>query len=241
MCCFTGKVESVSDTRIFARLDGAGQVLVYAMAVDTKAENAMVLPLPTAREAGEKAVEFVSLEGHPGFFEDLDALFLAALGISGKRALSEAPLAVQKVGAFEASFVPSASDFGRLDPRFRLPPGIWRDAPDSLDFGFAVFQLAAGRRRVHPMALRFATRDPETLFFPTLHIHDGNVHELADFDHWLYAQAPEGLDWEISEKAVDPGISDRSRGLARSGLPVHRRRVRGTFPNHDIWVSPGGS
>ena len=180
MCCFSGKVESVSDTRIFARLDGAAQVLVYAMAVDTKAVNAMVLPLPTAREAreaGEKAVEFVSLEGNPGFFGDLDGLFTPALSEAGSLSLG-APLAVQKVGAFEASFVPSAADFGRLDPRFRLPPGIWRGAPDSLDYGFAVFQLSAGRGRIHPMALRFTTRDPETLFFPTLHIHDGNVQEL---------------------------------------------------------------
>lgn len=240
MCCFSGRVESVSDTRIFARLDGGAQVLVYAMSVDTKAENAMVLPIPTAREAGESAVEFVSLEGHPGFFEDLDGLFIAALSDSGSLSLA-APLAVRQVGAFEASFVPSSSDFGRLDPRFRLPPSLWRDVPEARDCGFAVFQLSAGRRSVHPMAFRFATREPEALFFPTLHLHDGSFHELADFDHWLYAQAPEGLDWEISDSFVSPESAGKSRGLARAGLPVHRRRVRGTFPNHDLWVSPGGS
>ena len=240
MCCFSGRVESVSDTRIFARLDGEVQILVYEMSVETKAANAMVLPIPTAPGVGEKAVEFVSLEGHPGFFADLDGLFSPALSELGSLSLG-APLAVQQVGAFEASFVPSAADFGRLDPRFRLAPGIWRDAPDSLDYGFAVFQLGAGRRRVHPMAFRFATRDPETLFFPTLHIHDGVVHELADFDHCLYAHAPEGMDWSLSDETVTPELSEKSRGLAWAGLPVHRRRVRGTFPNHDIWVSLGGS
>jgi hypothetical protein len=38
------------------------------------------------------------------------------------------------------------------------------------------------------MAFEFVTRQPDTLFFPTLHVHDGLVHESAKFDHYLYYQ-----------------------------------------------------
>lgn len=33
-----------------------------------------------------------------------------------------------------------------------------------------------------------STRSPDKLFFPTIHIHDGQVHDAADFDHYLYYQ-----------------------------------------------------
>ncbi len=53
---------------------------------------------------------------------------------------------------------------------------------------FAVFKLKAGAMSVHPMAFSFPRRDPQTVFFPTVHIHDGKVHEKADFDHIIYCQ-----------------------------------------------------
>ena len=43
---------------------------------------------------------------------------------------------------------------------------------------------------MHPMAMEFNTRHPDTLFFPTLHIHDGAVHAEEDYDHTLYFQEP---------------------------------------------------
>jgi len=42
------------------------------------------------------------------------------------------------------------------------------------DFGFAVFKLRAGLKRIHSMALEFPRRDPKSLFFPTVHVHDGH-------------------------------------------------------------------
>jgi hypothetical protein len=38
------------------------------------------------------------------------------------------------------------------------------------------------------MAFSFRTRDPSTLFFPTVHVHDGRFHEEAEFDHIFYTQ-----------------------------------------------------
>ena len=42
--------------------------------------------------------------------------------------------------------------------------------------------------RVHPMAFEFPRRNPSQLFFPTVHIHDQQVHPTAHFDHQLYFQ-----------------------------------------------------
>ncbi len=91
---------------------------------------------------------------------------------------------------YVASFVPSVADFVRLDPRFRLPEVLFDAVPHYADYGFAVFQLAPGKVTVHPMALRFPTRDPDRLFFPTVHVHDGRFHAKAKFDHALYFQTP---------------------------------------------------
>lgn len=66
-----------------------------------------------------------------------------------------------------------------------------------------VFKLAKGKdQEVHPMAFRFPTRMPETLFFPTVHVHDGEYHETAAFDHTLYCQNKSDVrEWE---KSVTP-------------------------------------
>lgn len=46
----------------------------------------------------------------------------------------------------------------------------------------------ARARRIHPMAFSFPTRDAGALFFPTVHVHDGEVHREASFDHTLFCQ-----------------------------------------------------
>src|SRR5262249_2584466 len=126
-------------------------------------------------------------------------------------------LVVHDVGDFEASFVPRVDDFDRLDPRFRLPRAALDAMAPYADWGFAVFKLRdvapapgffgrlfggaarATPKTIHPMAFDFPRRDPSSLFFPTLHIHDGHVHPTASFDHSLYAQAPAApAGWETS-------------------------------------------
>jgi hypothetical protein len=42
---------------------------------------------------------------------------------------------------------------------------------------------------VHPMAFSFPSRFPNGIFFPTVHIHDGEVHPTEMFDHALYIQS----------------------------------------------------
>ena len=197
MCCFSKPVLRVSETNLFVRMgEGIEQFVVYSMSLKAAHDLAMVLPIPTAKEHGEKAVKFISFEKYPAFFEDMTAGFprskadfLSSDTFGTPAAAPTRKLEVHSVGAFDASFVPGIADFSRLDEQFRIEPEVWKRLPGYADFGFAVFKLKAGDARVHPMAFSFASAIPRMLFFPTLHIHDGELHEKADFDHSLYCQA----------------------------------------------------
>jgi hypothetical protein len=78
-----------------------------------------------------------------------------------------------------------------------------------MDFGFAVFKLkpAADPKEVHPLAFEFPRRN-DLLYFPTLHIHDGEIHPNAQFDHMLYCQPNHGMEeclsnWHRSSLVAD--------------------------------------
>lgn len=191
MCCFSRPVESVSATKIFARLGAKGnQVLIYQMALNVSEEVAMILPIPVNRGSGEEAVQFFDFSKYQQVFADLSGGFsLDAASPFGPIPQSRSALKVVSVGSFDASFVPTLGDFGRLDRRFRIADEIWSKLPGYADYGFAVFKLKSGNAPRHPMAFAFPTSRPGHVFFPTLHIHDGEVHAKAEFDHVLYAQS----------------------------------------------------
>jgi hypothetical protein len=248
MCCFTGVVVSVAATKIFARAGEKGrQYLVYSMRYEAKDELAMVLPLPTPRKSAEDAVKFISLEKYDNFFADMEKGFpapkprglpnLAAGGLGGHKP----DLAVVEVGSYEASFVPSVADFARLDKRFRLPDGVWEKLPGYKEYGFAVFKLKADKTTVHPMAFDFPRARPKQMFFPTVHIHDGEVHDTADFDHVLYVQMSQGSrpprGWR--ESTVPAGMHmdlKRSQGLLDGESHAYRQELRGKLKNADTLV-----
>ncbi|MGV3659599.1 MAG: hypothetical protein ACO1TE_05425 [Prosthecobacter sp.] len=248
MCCFTGKVEEVTNTRIFARLNKAGdQVVIYQMALNAPQDLAMVLPVPIREGTGEDAVRFYDFSGYKAVFEDVGALFpmpaptflgggpFAAAGYSSRA------LKVVSVGAYDASFVPTTADFKRLDARFRLPEDVWARLPGYADFGFAVFKLKAGRNEVHPMAFTFPSALKKTVFFPTLHIHDGEVHAKEVFDHTLYLQGTAANlargGWrESPAPAVAKVQCGLTHGMIRPEMHVYRQTMRGTFDNGDVVV-----
>lgn len=258
MCCFAGPVRSVRNTRIFARLSGQGtQFLVYEMEFSSEAENAMILPLPVLTPAAEDAVRFIDFKDNGGFFEALDAGFPVKPSFSLSRSkgasaavAAAAPLPVEEVGDYVASFVPAMKDFDRLDPRFRIAPEIWAKIPSYADYGFAVFQLKSREGRPHPMAFELKTRMPDKIFFPTVHIHDGEVHPTESFDHALYLQDAsfdavagdyedrDAVDWSTGFVRSDRPASafaavNESRGVVAADLLVHRRDLRGELPNVD--------
>ena len=265
MCCFSNApaLERVTGTQIFARMTPqAQQLLVYSMTVHARGALAMVLPLPVPPDSAEDAVRFINLEGYPRFFEDMSRGFpqpvFRGLVPRSRAAAPSAPLVVHDVGDFEASFVPTVDDFDRLDPRFRIPRAIWQQLPEYRTHGFAVFKLkgfdgvsagggalgssAASEKRFHPMALAFPTRHPDQLFFPTVHIHDGRVHQEAAFDHTLYCQLPASHrpvpdGWEVSSKAAHHFMdAGKTRGIVAPEAPIVRRRMKGVLPNRDTWM-----
>jgi hypothetical protein len=252
MCCFSRPIQSVSATNIFARSGADGrQFLVYSMTLKAKEELAMVLPLPVKPGSGEKAVSFIDLKDYPDFFADLRRGFPEPLAAAATRtrALGAAPppkLEVVTVGSFEASFVPTVADFSRLDERFRLPPGTWDKLPAYRDHGFAVFKLKSGESKIHPMAFSFPRANATELFFPTVHIHDGKVHERARFDHVLYCQRGGTdqfnlLDWEESFRPAAAFMQLRkAKDILDGAEHCYKRVLTGTLSNKDLILKSEG-
>lgn len=250
MCCFSHEVEKVADTNIFARpAKQERQFLVYSMLLASKSDVAMILPLPVPKDSKEDAVKFINLEKYENFFADMKNGFPAPLtrgpangGLKDEAKKDEAPkLAVVQVGGFEASFVPAVKDFARLDERFRLPADVWDKLPAYKDFGFAVFKLKEGEKKIHPMAFEFPRANPDELFFPTVHIHDGKVHEKADFDHALYCQKQRVTQrlpgWDESAwPAADFMKVAKAEGLVDGAAHVYRLKMHGSHKNADVLV-----
>jgi len=247
------------------------------MSYAASSELAMVLPLPVPSHTSEDAVRFIDLHRYPTFFDDMGRGFIYQRGGWGRhkglRAISlVAPkLRVHSVGDFEASFVPQIGDFNRLDERFRIPPDVWDQLPEYHNYGFAVFKLKASfsrgvagameklfgsgvpkLRRVHPMAFTFPRRNPELLYFPTVHVHDGEVHWYADFDHILYCQPDVGMEkylrmweiqmWEGSYKVASEFMNiARSKGIVSPDQSCWRLPLKGLLPNKDTLVGEGAA
>jgi hypothetical protein len=264
MCCFAQHVLSVTATKIFGRLISPGvQVLAYEMMYESAEPNAMILPLPTDTSAGESAVRFISLENYEYFFSHLERGFprtpriSIGCGDSTMVVAANAAIEVHEVGDYIASFVPSLADFDRLDPRFVIPVETWNLIPQYKDYGFAVFQLKQLAGKPHPMAFEFATRWNDRVFFPTVHIHDGEVHAAEAFDHMLYiqhAQFDSVVGGYVDSDVTDPATGfvrskqvagdfvndDKSSGLIAGDLLVHRKEMRGLLSNQDQIVTITG-
>ncbi len=246
MCFFTMSV-AVADTHIFARGSNGSQYLVYSMAFTAAGELAMVLPLPVPRNSPEDAVRFINLERYADFFADM------RLGIPLTRSvdavsLGAPPLQVHDVGCFEASFVPKIADFDRLDERFRITDEVWAQLPIYRDYGFAVFKLKgkSTRQNVHPMAFEFPRRNPELLYFPTVHIHDRQLYSVADFHHTLYCQAGAEFsnyldDWRRSDDIASTFVDiDRAQGIVDPNLHCWYLPLLGRRENADTFVGKNG-
>lgn len=161
MCAFSQPVD-VSDTLIFARIEGPRQYLVYKMVFSSDEDLAMILPIPVSTGSGEDAVSFISMEDHPDFFNMLSVLFPTPEGedevgnVSFEDPVAEEVLNVHQVGYFDASFVPNIQDFSRLDEGFRLPGHVLEQFPGGANYGFVVFKLSKGHtQEVHLWLFRF--------------------------------------------------------------------------------------
>ena len=106
MCCFSGKVDSVTNTNIFARaVKGGNQFLVYSMQFKAGSDLAMILPIPTPKDSKEDAVKFINLEKYENFFDDLHKAFPVPKSDPDRKlppgnSLSAKPIVVVEVGKF---------------------------------------------------------------------------------------------------------------------------------------------
>lgn len=193
----------------------------------------------------------------------IEPLARGAVGGGPTAMMTQSLLEVHEAGDFEASFVPSLADFSRLDPRFRIEPSIWDALPNYADWGFAVFQLRdlganppkqswwarlfgggsdqrVDRKTIHPMALSFPRRFDDRLFLPTVHVHDGELHERCEFDHSLFWQS-EGEQLAVpgpnySDPAKTNVDVERALGIVDGERGIHLHQLVGGHPNEDHWA-----
>lgn len=249
MCIFS-QPTTVSDTQIFARRAKDLQYLVYRMRFDARKDVAMILPLPTPEDAKEDTLKFIDMRGYLGFFKDLEEAFEApppprgalAGGFGGPKKEARPPLKVTAVGGYEASFAPRLEDMDRLDERFRLPRDVWKSFPQYDSYGFAVFKLQPGVLQAPPLGMSFPTQFKTKVYFPTVHIHDGRVHDKELFDHTLFAQlsAEQAMyadGWSESTKLAGQTVNRRRAGkLVDPEQHLYRRKIRGLQKNEDTLV-----
>lgn len=247
MCIFAGSIKSVSRTNIFTRIEDDWQVLIYEMSIDTPKENAMVLPIPIDLGQRQNGVKFYDLSKYENLFRDLKMLFprdapLPRGSSRGFLSLGGNELKVESIGSFEASFVPEVKDFRRLDSRFSLSQSILQSLPEYNDYSFIVFKLKKGKFKVHPMALKFKTRNPNILYFPTVHVHDGKVRNKEKFNHVLFTQGEVKFNngWERSfDKLISSthkDLNEKSKGLIDLNTEVYRKVMKGEFLNKDQFL-----
>ena len=246
MCIFTGDIKEVSDTRIFSRLDGSRQAIVYEMFLSSDIDTAMVLPIPVSLETTQNPVEFIDLSEYEHFFDDVEFLFpkLRSRSLSLSLPVSASPtLEVKQVGAYEASFVPTQKDFQRLDPRFSLNDDLFEKLPEYRNYGFVVFKLRKGDSQVHPMAFWFNTQKQDMFYFPTVHIHQGEVPETENFNHTIYVQGTlkntKGFIKSELKGCTEllKSISTKSKGIVDERSIIHKKVIEGTHLNKDIWIN----
>lgn len=245
--CMMIAPANVQSTRIFATLSAGKQVLVYEAAITTASVNAMVLPIPI--RSPSTPIALLDLSAHSRFFTSLYVNFVdtrpppppafgAPPGASPPRVLE-----VVTIGSFEASIVPALDDFSRLDARFHLPPGLRAVlATRYADWAFVVYQLAPGNILLHPFGVTFESRWTKHLFFPTVHVHDGqSAPPGAFFAHSFFAQGAK-LHYQMRPR---PQILPLDPLLAEHALPDFVNLVRpldcgsqfGEHPNVDMFAA----
>ena len=92
------------------------------------------------------------------------------------------------------------------------------------------------------MAFSFPRADVKKLFFPAVHIHDGKVHDMAEFDHALYCQV--GRDhasslrgWAESRQPAGMFLDKKkSAGLISPDDHAYQKVMKGKFKNTDVLV-----
>lgn len=243
MCIFIGSRVGVAETSIYASFDpeAGRQLLVYQMGYATSHDAIMVLPLPVDRQRQE-AYDWIEIGPEERFFERLKAATehatLDAIGAGSGRSV-KAPLPVERVGSYLATYVPDVERLVDLDPALALAPPLREQlAARYPNWAFAAVKLSPtlSTAVVHPIAISFVTRFVSSIFFPTTHLHDGeSLPAFEKFRHTLYGQVaglrPCDPFWS-SYDLPDADLPER----VRRDVPLLRADIQGERPNADVYL-----
>jgi hypothetical protein len=233
MSAFSGSLQQVANTRIFARAQDGKEYLAYQFDYAADGPIALILPLPTPPDTTAEAVRFIDLSGYPEFFADMEKGFPYARDVSG--ANPRRRMYGEKTNDYQGTFYPTLESLSSLEEDFRIPDETWKQLVEYNDFGFAVVKISPEVHPFYPLALEFPMRTPNLLYFPTLHIRSGEAPEEASFDHDLFCQARAGWlrTYDVAGSFMDV---DRAQGVVDAGERVSRMTVQGMHPNSDILV-----
>jgi hypothetical protein len=231
MSAFSGNLQLVSNTRIFARPENGQEFLAYQFDFAADGPIALTMPLPTPPGTTADAVKFTDLSGYPEFFVDMEKGFPYARDVTG----ANRKMRAGTPNAYEGFFYPTLQDLSGLEEDLRIPDEVWSQLVEYNDFGFAVVKISPDVHPFYPLALQFPMRNPNLLYFPTLHIRNGQAPEEVNFDHDLFCQARAGWlrTYDIASSFMD---IDRANGVIDPGERVSRMTVQGMHPNSDILV-----
>lgn len=92
------------------------------------------------------------------------------------------------------------------------------------------------------MAFRFPTRLGDAIYFPTLHIHNGDLPETARFDPSLYCQTDLIEESTMSNWMRSPDVAEEfmdvsnAAGIIDGNSKCWCMRLRGKLTNTDVIV-----
>lgn len=177
MCIVSGPTTSISATKIFClpSHDRTRQLTVYSNAVDSPADNLMILPVPceASKIAFEKVPKELFSQCRNSFYnrfegaQDGFSYTNTSLGPRGGK------LTVQSHGSYEVVVVPSVADMDRIPESFtRVTPQAAAFIRSGYPSGFAFLfcRLRRGAVDYEPFAYSHAIANG-SLFVPTKHFH----------------------------------------------------------------------
>eukprot|EP01128_Nolandella_sp_AFSM9_P009118 TRINITY_DN5756_c0_g1_i1.p1 TRINITY_DN5756_c0_g1~~TRINITY_DN5756_c0_g1_i1.p1 ORF type:complete len:285 (-),score=44.64 TRINITY_DN5756_c0_g1_i1:87-941(-) len=156
--------------------------------------NAMILPCPLTE--GSDIIP-LNLSRDSFSFANLDKGFpekpqLRSNARGSTNSFSfEKKLEVVQIGAYSVSIAKSLVDLSRIDTGvFKVNESILPALRErySVRFGFVICAFnPANKIEPHPIGYVHDPPESKNLFVPTLHIHDGKVHQKENFDQNIYS------------------------------------------------------
>jgi hypothetical protein len=224
------------------------QFLVYSMNYRVGEDLAMVLPLPVPVGSKEDAVQFIDLHGYGEFFADLQSGFPVAASDKRRPLSRSMPSHCRQR---RSRWFRSAASKRRLCRRsktlrasmlgFACRTGFGTSCPPTKSRGLRCSSCARMPARCIRWRLRFLAPIASKLFFPTVHIHDGKVHDTAHFDHSLYCQVGsqygKTTGWEETPQLASAFVKvAATKGIVDGSAHCYRKTILGNQKNQDTWL-----